>query len=360
MSPPGSPRLGDGGRAPQLGAGLRIVGGDEAGAVLVALAAGHARDDLAVDDDRSARVAVAEPVVGHHVIPDHLAGPRVQGDDVGVVGIEEDLVVVDGDGPRARAERIVGRPLEALAVLPDEVAGDRVEGLHDVERARQVHDPAVDDRRGLRQSGGHRPRPGQPELVNVVAVDLIERAVAPAVQRPAPVDPVGRVGVGEHRVGDRREVAVLRRHGAGAGGGNDDERQCAQPRHPGRRGRPPRLRAHRRPRFVNVFRTVAHVIGQPIRFAIITVFKPRFRRRRRCLATPACHWTVVQRLTTGADRRRLWLPRGGRAVRSFRRRGVSGRCGIRRGSDRGRPPDGRRAGRGSSTRGCRGAHTGAA
>ena len=219
-------RLRHGGRAPQLGAGLRVMGRDEAGAVLVALAAGHAGDDLPVDDDRTARVAVAEPVVGHGVVPDHLAGPRVEGDDVGVVRVQEDLVFVDGDRPRACAERIVGRPLEALAVLPDGVAGDRVERLHDVQRTRQVHDAVVDDGRGLRQAGGHRPRPDQPELVDVVPVDLVERAVAPAVQRPPPVDPVGRIGVGEHCVGDRREVAVLGRGVAGAGEGEDDERKC--------------------------------------------------------------------------------------------------------------------------------------
>ena len=71
--------LGNRRRAPQLGPAVRVVGGDEAGAVLVPLAAGHAGDDPAVDDDRSARVPVAEPGVGDGVIPDHLAVPGRRG-----------------------------------------------------------------------------------------------------------------------------------------------------------------------------------------------------------------------------------------------------------------------------------------
>ena len=219
---------------------MRVVGGDEAGAVLVPLAAGHAGDDPAVDDNRSARVPVAEPGVGDGVIPDHLAVPGVEGDDVGVVRVHVDLVVVDRDRPRAGAERVVRRPLERLAVLPDEVTGDGVERLHYVQRTGEIHHAVVDEGGRLGDTRRHRPRPHEPELVHVVPVDLIEGAVAPAVERSPPVQPIGRIGVREHGVGDRLEGPVLRRRDA-ARGGDGRERQCADACKSGSR---PSLRVH--------------------------------------------------------------------------------------------------------------------
>ena len=50
-------------------------------------------------------------------------------------------------------------------------------------------------------------RPDHPKLRDVVPVDLVERAVAPAVERAPPHQPVRRIGLLQHRVGDRHESA---------------------------------------------------------------------------------------------------------------------------------------------------------
>ena len=94
------------------------------------------------------------------------------------------------------------------AVLPEQVARDRVERLDDVARIRHVHDAVVNERRALLAPARQAPRPDHAQLAHVPAVDGVERAVAPAVERPAPHQPVGRVGVLEHRVRDGDEVAA--------------------------------------------------------------------------------------------------------------------------------------------------------
>ena len=53
------------------------------------------------------------------------------------------------------------------------------------------------------------PAPDELQPVDVLPVDLVERTVAPAVERAPPVQPVGRIGVLQHRVGDRLDVAAL-------------------------------------------------------------------------------------------------------------------------------------------------------
>ena len=85
----------DGVDAPQLGAGLDVVAGDEAAAGLGVAAAGHALDDLAVDDERAARIAPALGPIGGGVVPRDLAGLGVEGNDMGIRGRDDELVVVD-------------------------------------------------------------------------------------------------------------------------------------------------------------------------------------------------------------------------------------------------------------------------
>ena len=175
----------DGGGAPHLLSGIRIVGRDEADVVLVVLAAGHSGDDVAVHHDRAAGVAIAQAVVGDGVIPDHLAGGRVQGHDVGVGRVDEDLVAVDGDRARAHAgaDRVeeVGRGIELPAVLPEAVPGRRVHRLHDVAGAGDEHHAVVHERRRLAEPLSDLPAPDELQLVDVLPADLIQRAVAPAV-----------------------------------------------------------------------------------------------------------------------------------------------------------------------------------
>ena len=178
------------------------------------------------------------------MVPGHLARAGVERHHVGVRRVDVDLVAVDRDraGPHAGPnglERLGG--LEVAAVLPDAVPGDGIDGLHDVPRARDVHHAVVDQRSRLAEAAADRPPPDELQLVDVGAVDLVQRAVAPTVERSPPVQPVGGIRFLQHRVGDRLEVALLRlgRRRPEAEADAEEERQAgAQPRHePPRRAR---------------------------------------------------------------------------------------------------------------------------
>ena len=202
-------------RAPHLVAGARVARGDEAGHLLglvIPLAAVRARDHVPPHDDRPRRVAEPEPVVGAGDVPHHVAGARVEGDDVRVDRGQVDLVVVDGEVPGGDdAGELVGHVL--VPVAPAQLAGGGVEGLDDPERAGDVEHAVVDERIRLGPPLGRQgPRPREPEPVRVAGVDLVEGAVAPAVQRAPPVDPVGGVRLEQHFLGDRRERRLLRLH----------------------------------------------------------------------------------------------------------------------------------------------------
>ena len=158
-------------------------------------------------------------MVGDGVIPGYLAGSCVERHDVRLGGVQVDLVPVQGYRTAAPA-----RPADSVGirdtrrgrrVLPEKVAGRRVECLHAVARVRDVHHPGADQRRRLAEAGGQRPGPGKLQEVGVVTVDLLERAVAPAVESTPPAQPVGGVRILEHRVGDRCDVRNLgaERHG---------------------------------------------------------------------------------------------------------------------------------------------------
>ena len=71
---------------------------------------------------------------------------------------------------------------ELALVLPEQRAGLRVERLHVVAAVRHVHDAVVDERRRLLDARPERVRPHLRELRDVALVDLVERAVAPAVR----------------------------------------------------------------------------------------------------------------------------------------------------------------------------------
>ena len=104
---------------------------------------------------------------------------------------------------------------------PEQVAAGGVERVHDVAGAGEEHHALVHDRGGLLRARLHRPRPGQLELPDVVAVDLIQRAVPPSVAGPPPVQPALGRRIGQQRVGDGARGRRLdgRRLGSGSLGG---------------------------------------------------------------------------------------------------------------------------------------------
>ena len=195
--------------APHFAAGFRVESRDHArfGAAL-GLAA-PSRDDLAVGDDGARAVLRAGTVVEDVRFPDELARACIQRVRIAVRAVVENQVVVD----REIAVRLCRREVltdvlgHLAAVLPDEIAGRGVQRLSHVIGIREIQDPVVYERRALLIGAvAERPRPHELELRDVAPVDLVEGAVAPAVQRAPPHQPVGRRRIRKHLVGDRREI----------------------------------------------------------------------------------------------------------------------------------------------------------
>ena len=207
------PRLawtGDEPPAPELRPGQGVVGGDDACLRSVPRTTASSRHDLAVGDDRARRVTGRVlRVVDDRRFPDELAGGGVQREDEIVVGRVDDEAVVDRDVAVdvGQAPEVLGDVVGHLAsILPLQVTGDRVDRLHDVSGIRHVEHAVVGERCALLAARRQRPRPDESELADVVPRNLVERAVAPAVERPPPHEPVRRIRVLEHGVGDRHEV----------------------------------------------------------------------------------------------------------------------------------------------------------
>ena len=211
-------------KPPELLAGLRVVRRDDAGiATRVGLTLAT-RDHFAVGDDGAAAGRRTFPRIEHGRFPHELTGLCVERVDDIVGARVDDRVAPDRDGP----VRLGTHAFRQLAlVFPEEVAGLCVDRHDVVARARQEHHPVVDERRALLVPGSHEPaRPHHAELRHVVARNLVERAVAPAIEGAPPHQPVGGVGLLEHRVGHRHEFAraLLRLDGEAAQNTQHDER----------------------------------------------------------------------------------------------------------------------------------------
>ena len=211
--------------APQLASGQRIVRRDDAGLGAAGRHAAAAGDHPAARDDGTRRlVGRVHLVVEDLRLPDPASGDGVQREDVVVRAGVDDEPVVDGDvAVRRRADRDVLREVVRLraAMLPEQVAADGVDGLDDVARVRHVHDAVVDQGRSLLAALREGAGPDQPQVGHVLAVHLLEGAVAPAVGRPAPAQPVARGRLLQHRVRDRDEVVAR----LGNGGRREVQRQ---------------------------------------------------------------------------------------------------------------------------------------
>jgi len=114
-------------------------------------------------------------------------------------------------------------PLE----IPQQIARRRVQRLDPVAGIRQEHHAIVNQRSPLLRSFGHAARPNQLEIRDVAAVDLVERAVAPAIQRAPPHQPIRRIGLREHLAGDGRDRA----RGLRQGGGSQGNEKCGSGLH---------------------------------------------------------------------------------------------------------------------------------
>ena len=140
------------------------------------LAARHAGDDLALDDHRRGRVAVAGLEVVDVFLPDDLAGLLVEGDELGVEGAEDHLVLVE----RGAAVHDVAAGQDALGqagvVFPELLAGARIDRVDARVRAGDVDDAVLHQRLALLAAlllAAEGERPGR-DQVDGVAVDGLQ------------------------------------------------------------------------------------------------------------------------------------------------------------------------------------------
>lgn len=206
--------VGNQGIAPQFLAGLGVVAGDVAALrrFLTACAGNH----HAVHHDRAGGVGDIE-IAAAIEFPKRLAGFGVQRQHEIVSRDGVDLVVIEKDAALTLAPEIVVEGLlrrQVAAVLPEQAAGRCINRLDHVIGIAQEHHAFVDDGGSLIDARLHGAGPDQLQPLHIGLVDLIQAAEAVAFVIAAHHDPVGRIGIAQNRIRDRR-VAGQRMGGDG-------------------------------------------------------------------------------------------------------------------------------------------------
>ena len=185
---------------PQLLARLDVERDDEAAART--RAGGDALDHLVADDQRRAAQVEHRTVGGglaefDLVVPGLLARVRIECDHVQVRGRRE-------DAPATKAEPHLHRRAVGglVGVAPQLLSGRCVERQHDVGRRVEEHHPVVDERAGHAEAEFQRRAPGRRQVLHVGAVDMFERAEILAIIGAAPLQPVARGRLLQHRGGN--------------------------------------------------------------------------------------------------------------------------------------------------------------
>ena len=148
-----------------------------------------------------------DPEIEYLGFPGHLAGKSIHGENIVIGAGRDDQVSVDGVvSSTSGIPNNGGQFLRHLpAVLPDRVSGGGIPGPDDILRIRHIHGAVVYQRRTLLGALDHFLGPDQGEPGDILAIHLIERTVTPAIQGPAPHQPVGRIGIPQDGVSDRDE-----------------------------------------------------------------------------------------------------------------------------------------------------------
>ena len=164
-------------------------------AVVAISAAGAPGDHLTVHDQRPGRVAARLDLR----LPPHLAGLRANADNITVGRGVKNQILKDPESLGAPAN--IPRPL----VFPDRRACCRIESAHGARRQCGVHHAVVNKRNRFRRSRGHVEIEDHLELSDILFVDLLQRAVALGIIRPAEHQPIIRTRVLQHLLGHRSE-----------------------------------------------------------------------------------------------------------------------------------------------------------
>ena len=165
--------------------------------------AGETGKDLAICCDRPGRVTGALLIVGHFGFPNHVPRFRCQRHQVSIRCAQKDFILIDGDIP---GDDVADVFRQLSTVLPDQFPCSGIEGLHHVAGMGKVHHSLVDDGFLLLRPILHRPRPGQAQLGNILAIHLLQRAVSAGAVIATPSQPISWIGILKDGVGDRNEV----------------------------------------------------------------------------------------------------------------------------------------------------------
>ena len=164
---------------PRFFAGLCIERDDEIAAGRAACGAG---DDLSFGDGHTTGQAVSLFLIRNWFVPDDVARPGVEGDDVCVGRAGIDLIAVDRD----RALDADGRAhRQSSRVLPDQIAARGVDGLHFVAIRVDEQDAVVEERCAFIGSVRQRPAPGGSQLGDVGFVESHRKSVFRRCQQSA-------------------------------------------------------------------------------------------------------------------------------------------------------------------------------
>jgi hypothetical protein len=198
--------------APELFARARVVARDDAGVGAAAGLAVSPRDEHAVRNERCAALLHAmRAVIEDLGLPNLRAGLGIERIDEVVGAVVDDEAAVDREVPiRLRERHELAEILRQRSpVLPQLPPARSIERGRDVRRPRKIQHAVVHERDAfLRRRGVELGRPGEAQAAHVTAVDRRERAVAPAVGRASPHQPIGRIRIAKHGVGDGNDLGL--------------------------------------------------------------------------------------------------------------------------------------------------------
>ena len=152
----------------------------------------HADDDFVVDDERRDGAAVFARLVGNENVPEEIAISAIDGEQVSVVGDEEDFFVKDGNATIGAEFGIAIETGRLRArVFPKVGSGEGING-DDLIGCGEVQDAVGRKRRGFQAEVLGGIEPFQLKAGDVGGVDLFEMTVAIGREVAIVGEPVAR------------------------------------------------------------------------------------------------------------------------------------------------------------------------
>ena len=181
--------------APDPFPGLRIIGVDKA--ANTEFTASDPGYHQVLDDQGCRSLAVAGIVWGHFHVPEYIAGTGIDGNQMGIERTHEQGFAEDGDTAVVAATANAQVVRHFMIVAPVFTTGCRVHGDHIAGRFSDKHDAVDNQWYGFGAiDNGNLVNPLELQLIDVIHIDLIQQAVALAIQGSGIHQPVFRLIAG--------------------------------------------------------------------------------------------------------------------------------------------------------------------